>query len=477
MATLTVSGPDGDETVELGAALVVIGRGLESDVRLKDVKASRRHVQVARAGGGYRVKDLGSGNGTFLNGVQLAGEQPLAPGDRIQVGDTVITFEDEQASPGAAGPAAGGRGGESRSRSETRRMANTNPPTGRTGSTHRPTTARKVAGAPTSASKTVPSKAAPTGQTSKVQKTGTQAVRTGTGRTPTARTTTSTRREQLTASSGKKGMNPVVVGGIVVGVVVVVFTVILFLPSGEDKSIELRDRANKLLAEGAGHYKKDQLDEAVAKYKELLKLSEQHKELKKFGKEAQAQLDEIASYRKDFDAANKRWEDWRAEVEKEGVTGDRKKALLLEGRKLKSDYGKATLAWLSDLEKKLEVLQREVDTDAAIADREKFQGFRNQMVSKYTLDKKDQAKYGPALVEWKQWCERASGEEKRRGEAELESLEGRAAEAFKTAQNRAERANTEEGKAKAREILEEAFVRLKGSKMEPQLKDLMKKFD
>jgi diguanylate cyclase (GGDEF)-like protein len=72
-------------------AEVVIGRE-SGGLSLRDRKCSRRHAAVARRGDLYVVRDVGSTNGTFLNGVTLAGEQPLRDGDRIVIGQTVIKF-------------------------------------------------------------------------------------------------------------------------------------------------------------------------------------------------------------------------------------------------------------------------------------------------------------------------------------------------------------------------------------------------
>src|ERR1043166_4627318 len=91
MASITIVTEGGEESHPLGAAAVVLGRGLESDVRLKDIKASRRHCQIVKTPQGFQIVDLSSGNGTFVNGVQVR-QQLLAPGDKIQIGSTTLTF-------------------------------------------------------------------------------------------------------------------------------------------------------------------------------------------------------------------------------------------------------------------------------------------------------------------------------------------------------------------------------------------------
>jgi hypothetical protein len=66
---------------------VVLGRGLEADVQLPDTGVSRRHAQID----GRRLTDLGSTNGTRVNGNRVA-EADLEDGDHITVGNTEIVF-------------------------------------------------------------------------------------------------------------------------------------------------------------------------------------------------------------------------------------------------------------------------------------------------------------------------------------------------------------------------------------------------
>lgn len=72
--------------------IVTIGRLPECAVALDDPNVSRRHAQVRRDGQGVVVVDLGSTNGTKVNGVAVR-EQRLSPGDRITVGTTTLRFD------------------------------------------------------------------------------------------------------------------------------------------------------------------------------------------------------------------------------------------------------------------------------------------------------------------------------------------------------------------------------------------------
>ncbi len=78
----------------------VIGRSSEADVALSDPEVSRRHAALQAASGILYLTDLGSRNGTFLNGKRLAGEGiEVKVGDRIDVGNTRIEIAEVQALP------------------------------------------------------------------------------------------------------------------------------------------------------------------------------------------------------------------------------------------------------------------------------------------------------------------------------------------------------------------------------------------
>src|SRR5258706_16062125 len=69
-----------------------IGRGADQDVVLSDIAVSRRHVTILMEGGRYRLKDLGSGNGSLVNGNRVD-QHILADGDHTEIGQTVMRFE------------------------------------------------------------------------------------------------------------------------------------------------------------------------------------------------------------------------------------------------------------------------------------------------------------------------------------------------------------------------------------------------
>ena len=84
--------PSGKE-LELTQPEMVIGRDASADVVIDSPEVSRRHVRVISANGHVQVEDLGSSNGTFVNGVRLTTSHTLQPGDVVQLGRAVsLTF-------------------------------------------------------------------------------------------------------------------------------------------------------------------------------------------------------------------------------------------------------------------------------------------------------------------------------------------------------------------------------------------------
>ncbi len=75
---------------------IVLGRSDEAKITLKDPSSSRKHAMIERSNRGWTVRDLGSANGTYLNGSAI-GESPLANGDVILIGNTELRFIDPEA--------------------------------------------------------------------------------------------------------------------------------------------------------------------------------------------------------------------------------------------------------------------------------------------------------------------------------------------------------------------------------------------
>jgi pSer/pThr/pTyr-binding forkhead associated (FHA) protein len=85
--------PEGEE-LTLNSSALLLGRGSENDVNLaRDEYASSKHLRVEPRRDGVWVEDIGSTNGTYLNGIRLTRPKKLAPGDVVRVGETELRYE------------------------------------------------------------------------------------------------------------------------------------------------------------------------------------------------------------------------------------------------------------------------------------------------------------------------------------------------------------------------------------------------
>ena len=78
----------------LEAEPTTIGRAVENEIVITSKRVSREHARVERQGRRWVLADLGSTNGTFLNDERLLAPVELRDGDRISIGDVVLTFHD-----------------------------------------------------------------------------------------------------------------------------------------------------------------------------------------------------------------------------------------------------------------------------------------------------------------------------------------------------------------------------------------------
>lgn len=86
------------ERLPLSRLRTTIGRSARSDICIPDAFASRLHAEIREEGDAYWLQDLGSANGTRYNGSLVTMPIPLMSGGEIQIGETVITFNDERLS-------------------------------------------------------------------------------------------------------------------------------------------------------------------------------------------------------------------------------------------------------------------------------------------------------------------------------------------------------------------------------------------
>ena len=93
---IVVKSPELDEGMdfELNSSQLTIGRGRQNDIALAhDDFVSARHARLEPRQDGVWVQDLGSTNGTYLNGARLEGPRRVTPGDIVRVGETDLRYE------------------------------------------------------------------------------------------------------------------------------------------------------------------------------------------------------------------------------------------------------------------------------------------------------------------------------------------------------------------------------------------------
>ncbi|WP_437931560.1 sigma 54-interacting transcriptional regulator [Sorangium sp. So ce291] len=81
---------------------LIVGRSDDADVRLDTAAVSRRHAKIVVSGGEIRITDLGSHNGTVVNGERIEGSRTLGSGDVVAIGDTTLMLRRERPSRGSA---------------------------------------------------------------------------------------------------------------------------------------------------------------------------------------------------------------------------------------------------------------------------------------------------------------------------------------------------------------------------------------
>ena len=102
MAKYKLISVSGEQTFDLPAGqAVVVGRAVTSDLTIYDPTVSRQHAELRADERGLNVKDLGSSNGTFVNGTQIT-ETVAAPGDVVTFGKVAFNLTEE--SPAGAPP-------------------------------------------------------------------------------------------------------------------------------------------------------------------------------------------------------------------------------------------------------------------------------------------------------------------------------------------------------------------------------------
>ncbi|MCL4252871.1 MAG: FHA domain-containing protein [Anaerolineae bacterium] len=87
-------GPQPNQVFELTKDAITLGRDITNDITINDPEVSRHHLRITRGADGYTIEDLGSTNGTFINGQRLTGSRAMNRGDMIGLGETVtLTYD------------------------------------------------------------------------------------------------------------------------------------------------------------------------------------------------------------------------------------------------------------------------------------------------------------------------------------------------------------------------------------------------
>jgi uncharacterized membrane protein YdfJ with MMPL/SSD domain/pSer/pThr/pTyr-binding forkhead associated (FHA) protein len=88
------AGPAAGSSISIGSEPLVIGRTVDGDGQLGgDAELSREHARLSESGGRLLIEDLGSRNGTFVNGKQISGPTELSDGDAVNMGATTFTVK------------------------------------------------------------------------------------------------------------------------------------------------------------------------------------------------------------------------------------------------------------------------------------------------------------------------------------------------------------------------------------------------
>jgi tetratricopeptide (TPR) repeat protein len=99
---IIVAGPDIGLEWSFKQPEVVIGRDEDCQLTLNDINVSRKHAKIAPEGKRYYLSDLGSGNGTYLNGIRVERRVELSPGDEIVIGERTLRFVELTDAPATA---------------------------------------------------------------------------------------------------------------------------------------------------------------------------------------------------------------------------------------------------------------------------------------------------------------------------------------------------------------------------------------
>lgn len=105
------TGPTPGKTYPLSQGQITVGRDASCDIVINDAEISRHHAKLTQQADGYVLEDMGSTNGTFVDGQRLMGPHILRPGDLVLLGENVslsyetVVYDEAAAAAAAAAPA------------------------------------------------------------------------------------------------------------------------------------------------------------------------------------------------------------------------------------------------------------------------------------------------------------------------------------------------------------------------------------
>lgn len=103
------SGPNPGKAFALNKNEIYLGRDVTNDIVINDAEISRKHARLVLKTGGYILEDLGSTNGTFVDGQRLMGPHPLLSGETLMLGENVsLAYEAGRYDPDATMVSGGG---------------------------------------------------------------------------------------------------------------------------------------------------------------------------------------------------------------------------------------------------------------------------------------------------------------------------------------------------------------------------------
>ncbi len=480
MATIKISAEGVEEKYAMETAAVTVGRGLESDIRINDIKASRRHFQIRRTPQGYTCLDLSSGNGTFVNGVQIT-EQKLRSGDRIQVGSTTITFEEGAPKPVTSpGTARMAPGTASATRPAAPRVASPpapgKPATGKvpapTTSAVRPSTTKMPAAPaakPTTVKTTVlrPS----TQHLPRVRTTG---IRKNTSRANQFATAT----QRLRAEERKKRVNPVTV--IIAGIIVIFLGAVgyIFFGMGEDSQI-VDAQFKKICQEANTFETENEYAKAIAKWNEAMNLVAECEKYKGFIIETRLKIKQLEQQQKVIAKVDEEFRDVEAKARDTALPAGKR---LQMARELYDRVkNSSSVYWGGQLKKIVDSLQAEVDKAQEDWRSQDPQVVRGKKIDEHKLnDRTGAAQYAAAIRDWKEYIAKQSNNDSRikAAEDEINRLQGLANEDLDRFQKKARKiAEDVSRKAEAVDLLKQQRPRFENTSIWDKLQKAIEELE